>query len=240
VTIVVTRDIDTPVECVALGNFGSTTCPAVAPDDYNWTGTVELTAPGNTNAWSTTIRRNGVDGGVVVWTGLLEDGDTHDFGPEGQPAGIAPAGGFTFTVTCNEMLGSGSCSDTAAASVPGCDGCGNVTCEDPLNPGEQIECPEGQTLNVLDCLCYNDGGCPDGTEFNGQECVPMCFDGKVWNGSACACAQCSEEVEGVCEPCDGLGVVLETGECSGEPSTRTDIVADGCCGTTEQITLCGE
>ena len=235
VTITVTRNTDDAVPCEDLPGGDGDVCPPIAPADYAWTGTVELTAPGNTNGWSTTIRRNGVDGGVVVWTGVLENGETHDFGPEGQPAGIAPGGSFTFTVTCNELLGDGSVSDTANASVPNCADCGAVYCEDPENPPNQIECPEGQTLNLYDCLCYG-GGCPDGQEWNGSECIPICLNGKVWNGGECACPANTEWNGTACQPCPSLGTVIDLGPC--ENGGQYVTIANGDCTTYTTVQSC--
>jgi hypothetical protein len=232
VTIVTVRDNDDPIECLPLpGTDGI--CPEVAPDNYQWSGTVELTATGNSNSWSTTIRRNGTDGGEVVWTGLLEDGDTHDFGPVGQPAGIAPGGTFTFSVVCNEMLGSGSCSDADTASVPSCDNCGAPECETEPGSGIEKTCPEGSSLGT-DCECY-DFTCPDGTIFNPTTgvCDEECENGMELIGGECQCPPDTEWNGAACQPCDSLGTLVSE-ECSG--TTQICRFADGSCGQTETIT----
>ena len=142
-----------------------------------WMGTVSLSAPNNTNAWSTTIRRNDIHGGEVLWTGNLEDGVSHDFTSDMPNSPIKPGQGFTFSVTCNELLGDGSCSDSLAASIPGCEECGNLQCpvQDPNNPaGPPIElvCENGQVLDPVNCVCYD---------------PPMCMSGQHWVDTLMQC-----------------------------------------------------
>ena len=240
VTIVAVRSNDDPVPCEPFPGSDATRCPEVAPTNYEWSGTVELTAAGNTNSWSTTIRRNGVDGGEVVWTGLLEDGGTHDFGPVGQPAGIAPGGSFTFSVTCKELLGDGNCSDADTASVPGCNlfDCGAIPCETFPGSGISKTCPEGYNLSIIDCECY-DYTCPDGTIFNPATggCDEECHDGKVNIGGECVCPEGTFWNGGYCEECAELGTLVSQ-ECEG--TTQISRFADGNCGQTETITADAE
>lgn len=192
----ITRTNDATVDC------DQGVCPQHAPQgDYAWIGTVSLSAPNNNNAWSTTVRRNGTDGGEVVWTGNLEDGDSHDF-TGGMPNPIAPGGVFTFSVTCNELLGSGTCSDSQMASIPECD-CEHLNCPvpDPNNPGGQIElvCEGNQVLDPVNCVCYD---------------PPMCDPGQHWDATCqCCCEDMGTEMNWYC---DGTTLVqqIADGDCT--------------------------
>lgn len=236
VTITATRTNDAPVECIGTSE---TSCPDAAPPDYQWIGSVTLSAPDSANAWSTTIRRNGIDGGVIVWTGNLSDTGTHDFGPIFPAAGIAPGAGFTFSVVCNELLGDGVCSDAATVSIPNCEACDAIVCEDPENAGNQIVCPDRYTLNVDDCFCYEDDDlCGAGQLFDFAlgYCRDDCSDpgesdaGKVFNPGTgtCECPTGYSWSGAACLPCADAGTLLSTGPC--ESGFELLTYADGVCG----------
>lgn len=234
------------MECVLISGSTTTTCPDVAPNDYQWIGSVTLSAPDSGNAWSTTIRRTGLDGGIVVWTGNLSDGGTHDFGPVAFAAGTAPGANFQFQVTCNELLGDGTCGDSVTVNIPNCEACDAVDCEDPPGSGTQKVCPVGTTLNIFDCYCYEDNTCPDGQVFDSSlgycrdDCIEDPPTGKVYDPGSGTC-QCPEGFEWngtACQACPDLGELLDTGPCVSGFQVMT--YADGDCGSYDNPVECGE
>lgn len=158
--ITVTRQEDTPVACV-----GGICPPSVEAGSYNWFGSVSLVAPGNTNAWSTTVRCNG----AVVWTGNLFDGGEPAEFEAALPNPIPPMGIVAFAGNANELLGAGTVSQITNDSIPGCD-CAPLICPVEWVPGSgvyvELTCPDGQTLDTTDCTCYAPPTCPEGQHWD--------------------------------------------------------------------------
>jgi hypothetical protein len=241
VTITVTRSNDDPVNCEPMLGTEATQCPEAAPPNYEWIGSVTLSAPDSTSAWSTIIRRTGLDGGINVWTGNLNDGGTHDFGPIAFASGTAPGANFQFQVRCEELLGDGVCEHAVTVSIPNCDGCGVIPCETTPGSGIQKTCGEGYTLSLLDCECYEDGSCPGGEIYDAA--LGMCRAncevlGMLYNSGSglCECPEGEQWNGTLCEECLPDGELLLIGSCvSGE---RINTYADGNCGSYQSTVPC--
>lgn len=196
--ITLTRDSDAAVPCVDDPVLGEICPPEVQPLAYSWFGTLEFIAPGNANTWSVTIRRSGLDGGEVIWTGNMEDGDTHDFEVT-QPSPIVPGGCFSVTATANEFGGDGTASGSQNACVPACDPmeCSPPICPTPEFP-EGLTCPPGELLDTEHCVCYPE---------------PICDGNQHWSASQNRCCYNTDVV--VDFWCDGTTLVEEKadGDC---------------------------